>query len=217
MKTLLVLGHSFVRRVADKIDKDSLDLGGDIDNIAVRGFGGMRVSGVYRQLSYVRRIKPYVIFLDIGTNDLSDPQKDPVELAREVIVAARTIGEVPGVRTVIISEVMMRADGRWHNFNNVRFILNDELKRLATSYDNIYMCNHRGFATRWRDHLRPEGVHLTARGTLLYLKNMRYAVRKYGLKLKHKTEAGHCETVVQCRYCWPPHTSTTRVTLFINT
>ena len=33
MKTLLVLGHSFVRRVADKIDKDSLDLGGDIDNI----------------------------------------------------------------------------------------------------------------------------------------------------------------------------------------
>ena len=83
-------------------------------------------------------------------------------------MAARTLGEVPGVKTVIISEVMRRADGRRHDFNVVRFILNDELKRLATSYDNIAVCNHRGFATRWRDHLRPDGVHLTARGTLLY-------------------------------------------------
>ena len=103
MKTLLVLGPSFVRRVADKINRDGLDLAGNIDNITVRGIGGMRVSGVYRQLSYVRRIKPCVIFLDIGTNDLSDPLKDPVQLARDIIVAARTIGEVPGVNTVIIS------------------------------------------------------------------------------------------------------------------
>ena len=93
-------------------------------------------------------------------------------------MAARILGEVPGVSTVIISEVMRRADGRQHNFNDARFVLNDELKRLATSYDNISVCNHRG----WRDHLRPDGVHLTARGNLLYLKNMRYAVRKYGLK-----------------------------------
>ena len=125
MKTLLDLGPSFVRRAADKIDKDGLDLGDDINNVALRGIGGMRVSGVYRQLSYVRRINPRVIFLDIGTNDFSDPQKDPVQLAREIIVAARTVGEVPGVRAVIISEVMRRADGRRHNFNHVRFILNE--------------------------------------------------------------------------------------------
>ena len=110
MKTLLVLEHSFVRRVAKTIDNNSLDLGDDVDPIAVRGFGGMPVSGVYRQLSYVRRIKPCVIFLDIETNDLSDPQKVPVQLAREFIVAARTLGKVAGVRSVTISEVMRRAD-----------------------------------------------------------------------------------------------------------
>ena len=54
MKTLLVLGYNFVRRVADK---DGLGLGDEIDNVEVRDIGGMRVSGVYRQLSYVRRIK----------------------------------------------------------------------------------------------------------------------------------------------------------------
>ena len=78
MKTLLVPGHSFVRRVADKIDKDGLDLGGGMNHTEVRGIGGIRVSGVYRQLVYVRRTKPCTI-LDIETNDLSDPEKDPVE------------------------------------------------------------------------------------------------------------------------------------------
>ena len=34
-----------------KVNRDGLDLGDGIDNITVRGIGGMRVSGVYRQLS----------------------------------------------------------------------------------------------------------------------------------------------------------------------
>ena len=51
----------------------------------------------------------------------------------------------------------------------VRFIVNDELKRFYVQ-------------SRWRDHLRPDGVHLNARRTLLYLKNVIYAVRKYDLK-----------------------------------
>ena len=111
-------------------------------------------------------------------------------------MAARTLDELPSVRIIIIS-VMRRADGRRHDFNIVRFILNDTLKRLATNYDHIYICNHRGFATRWRDHLGPDGVRLNARGTMLYLKNMRHAVRKSSLKRKNKTLAGHCESVVQ--------------------
>ena len=69
--------------MADKIDMDGLDLGDDIDNIAVRGIGGMRVSGVCRQLSYVRQTKPYEIFLDIGTNDLRDPKNYPVQLVKQ--------------------------------------------------------------------------------------------------------------------------------------
>ena len=174
MKTLLVLGHSFVRYVADNIDQDGLDLGDDIDHIAVQCIGGPRVSGVYRQLSYVRRIKPYVIFLDIGTNDPSDPQKQGRSLW-------------PSVRTITIS-VMRRADGRRHNFNHERVILNDKLKRFAISYDHIYnmqspRVRHKvegPSATRW----------CTSKCEMLYLKNMRYAVRKSSLKEKIQLKQG---------------------------
>ena len=76
------------------------DLDGGMNHTEVRGNGGIRISGVYRQLTYVRRTKPCTIFLDIGTNDLRDPEKHSVQLAREIIVAARTVGEIPMVRRI---------------------------------------------------------------------------------------------------------------------
>ena len=53
MNTLLILGHSFVRRVADRINMDSLDLGGETDIVEMRGIGGMRAS--------IRRLSSFVI------------------------------------------------------------------------------------------------------------------------------------------------------------
>ena len=152
MNALLVLGHSFLRRVADKIAKDGLDLGDDIDNIAVRG-NARQWHWWYgiRRLSSVVIRPPNQALCDLpGYRDtlFQRSTKDPVQLSREIIVAARTLGEVPSIRTVIISQVMRRADGRRHNFNHVRFILNDDLKRLATSYDHICTYNHRGLAIR---------------------------------------------------------------------
>ena len=59
-----------------------------------------------------------------------------------------------------------------------------------------------------------DDVHLNARGTLLYWKNMKYAVRKYGLneKIQFKQGIAKLWCSPQCRYL----TSTILVMLFIN-
>ena len=75
IKTLLVHLHRFVHRVADKIRQDSLDLGDAMNH--AEDIGGKRMSGVYWRLPLIPPVEPSTIFLDIGTNDLSQPERGP--------------------------------------------------------------------------------------------------------------------------------------------
>ena len=61
--------------------KDLMDLGDKFEQVDIRGISGMRVDAVRRHLEYVKRTRPTVIYLDIGTNDLSFTRCDPCVLA----------------------------------------------------------------------------------------------------------------------------------------
>ena len=95
-----------------------MDLEDKFELVDIRGIGGMRVDAVRRHLNYVRRTRPTVIYLDIGTNDLSSAQCDPCVLAENICNCASELGGCPGVRHVIIREVMLM---RFVNKIKVRF------------------------------------------------------------------------------------------------
>ena len=60
----LINGHSFVRRIADRVSRDGLDVGGPERPHGGEGVGGMWDSGVYWHLPFVRKIDPSTIYLD---------------------------------------------------------------------------------------------------------------------------------------------------------
>ena len=95
-----------------------MDLEDKFELVDIRGIGGMRVDAVRRHLNYVKRTRPTVIYLDIGTNDLSSAQCDPCVLAENICNCASELGGCPGVRHVIIREVMLM---RFVNKIKVRF------------------------------------------------------------------------------------------------
>ena len=49
----------------------------------------MRLASLRQHLVYVKRQKPTVIVVDIGTNDLASPMCCPLHLANEVVSVAR--------------------------------------------------------------------------------------------------------------------------------
>ena len=75
---IVILGHSFVSRLKQDLEHDfhpraSLDFGlvGSA-NIFFQGIGGRTVRKLRTfDLERVRRLKPSIIILEIGTNDLS--------------------------------------------------------------------------------------------------------------------------------------------------
>ena len=83
---VLILGHSFIRRLRDFIIKNSptynlnLNINASV-TIHWHGVGGRTIDKVRRfDLTEVERFKPDVVFLQIGTNDLTRRRSSPLPL-----------------------------------------------------------------------------------------------------------------------------------------
>ena len=100
----MVLGRSFVQRLHLEVNEEGMDLRDKHACVDIRGVGGMHEGAVCRHLEYVKWTRPTVIYLDIGTNDLSSPRCDPCVLADTIYDCARELGKCPGVRYMIIGE-----------------------------------------------------------------------------------------------------------------
>ena len=78
------------------------------DQVDIRGVGGMKVGAVCRHYHHVRVTQPSIIYLDIGTNDLSRSWCDPCVLAGSIYDCASELHAFSSVRHVIVGEIMWR-------------------------------------------------------------------------------------------------------------
>ena len=80
---VLILGHSFVRRFRlfleqDQDNRTSCDMNVEKANISYLGIGGRTVSKLFSSnIPQIKTLKPRVILLEIGTNDLCDKGRRP--------------------------------------------------------------------------------------------------------------------------------------------
>ena len=164
MAKLLVIGHSFVRRLKEYLGGKGLRLERQFSSTVIRGFGGMRLASLRQHLVYVNRQKPTVIVVDIGTNDLASPMCCPLHLANEVVSVARQFAAVPSVQHVVVVDVMRRvATGvRMEvraDFNDARTAYNAALHRLTDGLANIHAWKHRGMSEEWQSLIRKKNTH----------------------------------------------------------
>ena len=115
-RKVLLLGHSFLVRLENycrKEGKANMDLSNDIHRITFRCRGGKYISHLENDLQFIDRIKPYLLCLDIATNDIEqlsikDKTVDPDVLARQVFDFAQRLVSCHGVKVVVIMEVLNR-------------------------------------------------------------------------------------------------------------
>ena len=147
---LLILGHSFVSRLQEyvfrrndtnKVVGADLGLSEQFSNVFYRGIGGLNLEGLMHELPLVRDLAVRGVILDIGTNDLSAPHVDPVNLAKRIVDFAKLVAAVDSVAEVVVCLVLPRVNvrptGRSRfptsaDFNSARLVVNRTLDALTT-------------------------------------------------------------------------------------
>ena len=123
MSNILVIGHSFICRYHNYLNRSQLPkycnlsncLGLPEEHIFVEGIGGLNADkrGVTYITNHVHDVKPHIVLLGIGTNNIADSAathfENPEEQVGHLIVQIQSIcGELfhQGVKKVVVCEVV---------------------------------------------------------------------------------------------------------------
>lgn len=189
---VLVLGHSFVRRMAhdlkanfDPRASETFNLRGNIP-VHLHGIGGRTVKKLIQfDLDVVSALAPDVVILEIGTNDLSLTR--PEVVGSEIEEFVRLLRQTFKVKVIGVCEVIPRGAKFPHasNFNRAVPILNEYLRVVLDELDNVFCWRHKGFAAPACDPYLPDGVHVNSGGQYWLYRSYRGAITRALAMLGH--------------------------------
>ena len=180
---VLVLGHSFVRRLREHLDRLAtppfgLRPAGHL--VRLVGLGGLQFPCLLRQLWAVCEPGYDLVLLDFGTNDLAAGCSAELRADR-VVAVAETMLAIYGVKRVVVLEVFPRADGRYRcppEFNSEARHFNILIRERLAFSNQIHFHQHKGMVTNWQQYL-VDGVHLNGFGMSKYSASVRRASSRY--------------------------------------
>lgn len=164
--TVLVLGHSFIRRLRDDLS-NQFDPHARVDfNLAERAIvsmfsiGGRTIKKLQRFDLPVNRLKPQIIILEIGTNDLSNTT--PKIVVKNFVKLVRRLLDDFSTHVVGVCHVIPRGDSfpNADSFNVSAHIFNCLSKPALESIPNVFCWTHRGFSNPSINLYLPDGIHV---------------------------------------------------------
>lgn len=174
---VMVLGHSFVRRLASDLDRGfdertTKDFGLNQCYIRMFGVGGRTVEKLRKyDLKSVTSLRPDIVLLEIGTNDLST--RSPVVVGSEIDDLVNDLLDRFGVKLVGVFTIIPRADPV---FNKKVKIVNQYLKVVLGDRHNVFVWGHRKLLEPQNEVLLPDGVHLNCYGQYRLYRSYRGAI-----------------------------------------
>ncbi|KAH3783043.1 hypothetical protein DPMN_160970 [Dreissena polymorpha] len=152
-----ILGHSFVKHLNNFISRSpehSFKLGlQEPALIQYSGLPGATVHHIRDQLEAVTDFDPHLIFLVIGTHDLSNSENTPETVACSILDLADTLLFFCGVTSVVVCHIFHRipaskpvkypVDIVWFNdrVNQTNHILREKLHSDHPSKTYFWYCN----------------------------------------------------------------------------
>ena len=173
MPRVLILGHSFVKRLYRdvchrRIPRASLDFNlQNVANIFFHGIGGRTVAKLVKHdLDVVRRVRPQIVLLEIGTNDLAlNIRPESVGSAIEELV--NTLLTQFEVSVVCVCHVIPRGEfnvGALEFARNARMLC-QYLEVVLEQIERVFCWRHTVFTAPSKD-LYVDGVHPKLRCTV---------------------------------------------------
>ena len=123
---------------------------------------------------FVSALKPDVIILEIGTNDLAANRPDVV--GSEIDDLVQLLLQSYSVRVIGVCEVIPRVRAPF--FNAAAPILNQYLTDVLELCPNVFSWRHTGFSNPTVSPYLPDGVHLNPQGQYSLYRSYRGAILK---------------------------------------
>lgn len=176
---VLILGHSFIRRLKDFIHRNSqLSEDFHIPHVILKwhGIGGRTIRKVIRyDLRVVREYKPNIVILQLGTNDLTTLHATTV--GSEIDELVRLLYEKYDVKLVCVCQTIDRETASPTFARSVR-TLSQYLRVVLEPLPYALYWSHRGFWNTKQQFLCADGVHLNTVGQFKFYRSLRGAVLK---------------------------------------
>jgi len=184
--TILLLGHSFIRRLKEDLSRAfdvraSLEFGlHGVANVHLHGVGGRTVAKLHTfDLGVVRQLKPDIVILEVGTNDLNNLQPEVVGSALEELVL--TLKRQFAIEIICVCHVIPRGlSSASHplQFWEKAKILKQYLEVVLGHIEGVFTWTHQAFSTPSKQLYLRDGVHVNAKGQYILYRSYRGAIFK---------------------------------------
>lgn len=153
--------------------------------VTVHGVGGRTVQKLKRyDLNIVRNVKPKVVILEIGTNDLT--MNSPESVATEIVTFCHMLHDHHNVKHVYIAQIIQRTRQPTASFNRDVQTCNDLLRSTTKGITYMDLWTHKGLNNPSINIIRTDGVHLNDAGNYTLYRSYRGAIL-HALKKLHTT------------------------------
>ena len=177
---VLILGHSFIRRLHDFIESNSgyLDLKFHLQasaHVSWHGVGGRTVAKTVKfDLHIIHSFHPDIVILQLGTNDLTSCP--PLHVGSAIEDLVHLLHDSYGVQGVCVRQTIRRRSAVL--FNHRVDILTRYLRVVLEPIPYAIYWKHRGFWRARHSFLSAVGIHLNSRGQYKLYRSLRAAVLK---------------------------------------
>ena len=176
---VIILGHSFVRRMKEFLESvnnklTSIDFNlKDVARISIHGIGGGTVRKLrLLDLNNVVAKRPDFVLFEIGTNDLTT--MSPEIVAQEINTICDDLHAEFNVHKIVVSQIIYRKNNP--QFNKLVDTCNNLVSALIRDKSHAHFWIHKGLKNPSLDILRRDGVHLNERGNYALYRNYRGAI-----------------------------------------
>ena len=179
--SILLVGHSFVRRLVDYLQDqhvDNFNLCHESYKVNVLASGGLTMPKLWKKISDILIASPDIVYAEISSNDIA-VGRDPLSLADDVYNFANAL-LANGIRTVVLGQVFFRDSSNSHyatiaDFNDRVVVYNNRMVEICASSDAIMFWRHRGIWQSWWRYLL-DGLHFNSEGHRKFFNSVRGAL-----------------------------------------
>ena len=185
---VLILGHSFIRRLREFISSNSNDCNVNFrlaDSVVTRwhGVGGRTVAKTLQfDLPTVSSFGPDIVILQLGSNDLVT--FSPLRVGSIIEDFVRLLHTSYGVKLVCVCQTLRRDNAAV--FNSKVGLLTRYLWVVLEPLPYAIFWGHRGFWKARANFYAPDGIHLNGLAQYKLYKSLRGAVLR-SLRHLHRT------------------------------